>query len=80
MFLFNGEIRDEWKIGDGARYFNDVIERTLEVKAGCYLDATSYSVIANADVIALLGPSETRLQLLIGNMSESLTQIKLCIN
>ena len=51
--IFNGEIGDEWMIGNDARqggiltqilikvYFNDVLESTLELKAGCKLDVKS---------------------------------------
>ena len=63
---FNGELSDEWKIGNGARQgenlssilfnfnCNDVIERTLEVMAGYKLDVRSHSIVAYADDIALL--------------------------
>ena len=61
-------------------YFSDVIERTLELKAGCKLDAKTYNIIAYADDIALLAPSKTGLQLLIDNVSEFLAKINLCIN
>ena len=90
--FFNGEIGVERKIGNGARqgdvlsqilfnfYFNDAIERTLELKAVCKLDAKSFNFIGYADNIALLGPSKTALQLLIDNMSEFLAKINLFVN
>ena len=89
---FKGAIGEEWKICNGARqggvlslillnfYFIDVIERTVELKAGCKLDAKSYNIIAYAYDIALLAPSKTGLQLLIDNVSEFLAKINLCIN
>ena len=45
-------------------FFNDVIKRTLEVKACCKLVAKSYSVIAYADDIVLIAPSKTRAALI----------------
>ena len=53
---------------------------TLELKAGCKLDAKSYNIIAYADNIGLLAPSKTGLQLLIDNVSEFLAKINLFIN
>ena len=60
--------------------FNDVIERTRELKASCKLDTKSYIIIAYANDIALLAPPETGQQLLIDNVSEFLTEIILGIN
>ena len=84
---FNCDNGDEWQIGNDAQqgcilskilfiiYFNDVIQRTLELKAGYKLNSEKYNIIAFADDIVQLAPSKTGLQLVIDNLSEFLAKI-----
>ena len=89
---FTCEFDDERNIGNGARQgsilfqilfnfrFDDVIERTLELKVGCKLDAKNYHIIAHADDIALLLPFKTELKLLKDNLSDFLAKMYLFVN
>ena len=89
---YNGYKSDIHGIGNGCRqgginspllfsfYINDMIENIVRTKTGCQLALHNYSIIAYADDLVILGPSQSSLQYLLNMVFEHLQDLDLSIN
>ena len=79
--LFGDYLGDEWVIGNGIRqggvlssimfsfYINDEIQRIRMICLGCQLEFYSINIVAYADDVLLLSPSEKGLQKFIDKVT-----------
>ena len=89
---FNGFKSDVHHIGNGCRqgginsplffnfYINNMIKSIVNTKIGCQLALNNYNIIAYADDLILLSPSQSGLQYLLNKVYEHLLELDLSIN
>ena len=89
---FNSSYSEAGRIGNGCRqgavnspllfnfYLNKLVTDVLNTNIGCKLAFQPYNILAYADDIVLLAPTQSGLQLLLNNVNNHLNKLCLQLN